>query len=148
MWKSLSSLIWPTTRPYVCVSTPSLPSWVEKRRSSTYLLQQVIRDLSPNRLTKRVEHDFEVFPLIHSATSDNLICKRKPKLTCRLELSFLKVFAQPKLSNKGLVARTISLMPSIPPDPGSAALTAAMYCMILLAASVFPAPDSPDMMTH
>jgi hypothetical protein len=31
---------------------------------------------------------------------------------------------------------------SLPPD------TLAMYCMIRLAASVLPAPDSPEMITH
>jgi hypothetical protein len=40
-------------------------------------------------------------------------------------------------------------MPSIPPlEPSLVPLTAAMYCMMRLAASVLPAPDSPEMMTH
>jgi hypothetical protein len=77
--------------------------------------------------------------LLHHASVD--------QLTCRDELSFLSVFAHPKLSNRGLVAKTISLIPSIP-LPVSPPDTAAMYCMILLAASVFPAPDSPEMITH
>jgi hypothetical protein len=72
---------------------------------------------------------------------------RTRQLTCRDELSFLNVFAHPKLSSKGLVAKTISLIPSIP-LPVSPPETAAIYCIILLAASVFPAPDSPEMITH
>jgi hypothetical protein len=61
--------------------------------------------------------------------------------TCLLELLFLKVFAHPKLSSSGLVARTISLISLIEEDPSPD--TVATYCMILFAASVFPAPDSP-----
>lgn len=64
----------------------------------------------------------------------------------RDELLFLNVFAFPKDSSSGFVARTMSLVccmdESLPPD------TLAMYCIIRFAASVFPAPDSPEMMTH
>ena len=64
----------------------------------------------------------------------------------REELLFLKVFAFPKLSSNGFVASTISLISemdeSVPPE------TLAMYCMIRFAASVLPAPDSPEMITH
>ena len=68
-------------------------------------------------------------------------------LPCRELLLFRSVLAQPKLSSSGLVARTMSLMLLMPvarPSPE----TAAMYCMMRLAASVFPAPDSPEMITH
>lgn len=64
----------------------------------------------------------------------------------RDELLFLSVFAFPKDSSKGLVASTMSLISWIdellPPE------TLAMYCISRFAASVFPAPDSPEMMTH
>ena len=51
------------------------------------------------------------------------------------------VLAQPKLSMIGLVCST-RMCRSVP-----AALTSARYCRRILAVSVFPAPDSPEMMT-
>jgi hypothetical protein len=58
------------------------------------------------------------------------------KLTKRLELSFLNVFALPKASRIGLVCRISYSMPLPPPR-------AARYCMAIFAVSVFPAPLSP-----
>jgi hypothetical protein len=72
----------------------------------------------------------------HSSIGDPVI------LTCRLELLFRSVFAHPKLSNKGFVASTMSLI-SLIDELALSPETAAMYCMICLAASVLPAPDSP-----
>lgn len=64
----------------------------------------------------------------------------------REELLLRNVFALPNDSSKGLVAKTMSFVcwidESLPPD------TLAMYCMIRFAASVLPAPDSPEMITH
>ena len=64
----------------------------------------------------------------------------------RDELLFRNVFALPKDSNSGLVASTMSFISWIeellPPD------TFAIYCIIRFAASVLPAPDSPEMITH
>ena len=73
----------------------------------------------------------------------NLISKYLP---CLEELLFLKVFAQPKDSNNGFVAKTISLI--FPMDSECVDDAAAMYCIILFAASVLPAPDSPEIITH
>lgn len=47
----------------------------------------------------------------------------------------------------------MSLMLPMPPPaeplaPALSLATAAMYCMMRFAASVLPAPDSPEMMTH
>lgn len=62
------------------------------------------------------------------------------------ELLFRNVFAFPKDSRSGLVASTMSFISwmdeLLPPE------TFAMYCIMRFAASVFPAPDSPEMMTH
>lgn len=64
----------------------------------------------------------------------------------REELLLRRVFALPNDSSRGLVARTMSLVcwmdESEPPE------ALAMYCIIRFAASVFPAPDSPEMITH
>ena len=112
--------------------------------NNSSLFKEIIGDLSANWFAIGIEHDFQVFPLqvwVRWVWYWQWRC-----LTCRLELLFLRVLAHPKLSNSGLVARTMSLISlillSCPPD------TAAMYCMIRFAASVFPAPDSPEMMTH
>ena len=70
------------------------------------------------------------------------------QLTWRLELLLRSVLAQPKLSNSGFVASTMSLMSPMSRSLASPVETAAMYCMMRLAASVLPAPLSPEMMTH
>lgn len=54
---------------------------------------------------------------------------------------FRSVLAHPKLSSKGFVASTMSLISWIWED--AELETFAMYCIIRFAASVLPAPDSP-----
>jgi len=61
---------------------------------------------------------------------------RAKKLTKRLELSFLNVFALPNASSIGLVWRISFSIPLPPPR-------AAKYCIVIFAVSVFPAPLSP-----
>jgi len=61
---------------------------------------------------------------------------KRIKLTKRLELSFLNVFAFPKASSIGLVCRISYSMPLPPPRE-------ARYCIAIFAVSVFPAPLSP-----
>lgn len=61
---------------------------------------------------------------------------RNKKLTKRLELSFLRVFALPKASRIGFV---FNISYSIPLPPPSAA----KYCIAIFAVSVLPAPLSP-----
>jgi len=62
------------------------------------------------------------------------------------ELLFRNVFALPKDSSNGFVASTMSLISWI--DELDPLDTLAMYCISRFAASVLPAPDSPEMMTH
>ena len=69
-----------------------------------------------------------------SKNSDAKVKTRK--LTKRLELLFLDVFALPKASKIGLV---FNISYSIPLPPPSAA----KYCIAIFAVSVFPAPLSP-----
>ncbi|KAH3684685.1 hypothetical protein WICPIJ_004350 [Wickerhamomyces pijperi] len=83
--------------------------------------------------------------LTGSNASLKLISKYFP---CLDELLFLSVLAHPKDSKSGFVASTMSLMYWICPEDCSDPETEEIYCMILLAASVFPAPDSPEIMTH
>lgn len=118
---------------------------VLQRTTCAYLFEQVIRNLRSDRRSMAIKHDLEVLTLSRAISPHP--DHAKPLLTCRLLLSFLNVFAHPKLSNNGFVANTISRIPSIPCPP-CPALTAAIYCMIRFAASVFPAPDSPEIMTH
>lgn len=61
----------------------------------------------------------------------------RERLTNRLELSFLDVFAFPNASSIQLVSRiSVSTPPLPPPRP-------AKYCIAIFAVSVFPAPLSP-----
>ena len=123
----------------LAIDLPNYPSF----------LQQVIRNSSTNRLSMVIEHDLQILSLCiirNSSVKKVRLLIYIESHTCRLELLFRRVLAHPKLSSNGLVARTISfislMLLSSPPE------TAAMYCIMRLAASVLPAPDSPDMMTH
>ena len=78
----------------------------------------------------------------------NAPCIRPDTLNCsvrnlpkRDELLFHTVLAQPKFSMIGFVCSTRSCRS----DPGHA--TSARYLSRILAVSVFPAPDSPEMIT-
>lgn len=59
-----------------------------------------------------------------------------------LLLSFLGVFALPKLSNNGVASRICSVTRLF-----GARLTAARYCITSFVDSVFPEPDSPEITT-
>jgi hypothetical protein len=112
----------------------------------TPFLQQIIGDLRSYGFTLGIEHYFKIFSLLLGDLSIIANNSEYCEHTCRLELLLRSVFAHPKLSSNGFVAKTMSLISwmllSCPPD------TAAMYCIIRFAASVLPAPDSPEMMTH
>lgn len=60
----------------------------------------------------------------------------------REELLLRTVLAQPKHSMMGFVPKT-----RVCKSPPDWALTAAKYCRRILAVSVLPEPDSPEMMT-
>ena len=78
------------------------------------------------------------FPL-----SENLSIRNLPY---RDELLFIDVFALPKASRIGLVARIFASSPPLPPPPPPSPLpdaTYARYCSTFLAVSDLPAPDSP-----
>eukprot|EP00834_Sanchytrium_tribonematis_P007734 NODE_750_length_4219_cov_1.247330.p4 type:complete len:104 gc:universal NODE_750_length_4219_cov_1.247330:1355-1044(-) len=75
----------------------------------------------------------------------NTIFKYFPNL---LELLFLKVLAFPNASSKGFVAKIMSFKCVIFVSFVFLIETSAMYCKILLALSVLPAPLSPLMIEH
>ena len=66
----------------------------------------------------------------------------------RDELLFLSVFALPKASSTGFDCSRRSLMLTSDAADSASPDAAAMYSMMRLAASVFPAPDSPETRMH
>lgn len=91
-------------------------------------------NVTTTRVTNTVELNFKVLSLHHQPGLP------QAQHTKREELLFLNVLALPKASNNGLEYMMMSLTYMMSVELPE---TAAMYFMINLAASVFPAPDSP-----